>query len=822
MKYANIIFPLPFNNAFSYEIPIEIKKSVQVGVRVLVPFGKRILTGFVTELTDHPEVTKGIKKIIDVLDDSPLFDRDSLKFFEWLAEYYLCSTGEALKNIAPYGTELESKRRISADQDFCQQLLAEEKKQTSSRYKILRVLSNTPTITILALQKETRTKNIYSTLQSLREKGAITIHNEIEPPKVSIKTEKAVSLLMSPDEILELIPELERKAPKQAVILLYIFSAQETEISAKSVLDKTSAGYATLNSLADKGFIRIFDKEIERKFLETFSEIQKDISPTIQQKIAIESVSGSISQNEFKAFLLHGVTGSGKTQVYLELAARAIENGKNALILVPEISLTPQITSRFINRFGDIVAVLHSGMSLGERYDSWRGILSGKYRIVIGARSALFSPLKNPGIVIVDEEHDHSYKQFENIPRYQARDCAVALANFNSCPVVLGSATPSVESLYNVEIGKYQLLSLTERIDDAQMPTINLVTLKYEKSGKKQDSFISNELLDAIKTRILRKEGVIILQNRRGFATQIYCQDCGEIVQCHNCSVSMVLHLNMNHLKCHYCGETQKTPKACSVCGSLNLRYFGAGTQKVEDELEYHIPEARIARVDSDSIEGRGKLSRILTDFRDGALDILVGTQMVSKGLDFDHVTLVGVISAESTLWFPDFRAEERTFQLLTQVSGRAGRSKNPGIVIIQTYNQEHFVLQKVLRHDFAGFSKRELALRAEGGYPPFTRLCLIEIKDEDQKKSLGAINDFYKFLQPFANSVIITPPSPAVIDKLKNYFRFQILVKSERKNDASGKILRNAVREAFIRFNRESRFKDIRLVIDIDPYSMM
>lgn len=374
--------------------------------------------------------------------------------------------------------------------------------------------------------------------------------------------------------------------------------------------------------------------------------------------------------------MLHGVTGSGKTQVYIELARKAVAKNKDVIILVPEISLTPQITTRFINQFGDIVTVLHSRMSLGERYDSWRGIISGKYKVVIGARSALFAPLKNIGLIVVDEEHDQSYKQNDIVPKYNARDSAVIRAKFCNCPVLLGSATPSLESMYNALNNKYVLLELPERIDNAQLPTIKLVDLTIEKKKKRMESIFSKILLDEINDRIEKKESIIILQNRRGFATQVFCTDCGEVITCGDCSVPMIHHINKNILQCHYCNIARQVPKACPLCGSISLKFFGTGTQRVEDELEFYFPKLKIERIDSDAISKRDRLGEILNSFKNGEIDVLVGTQMVAKGLDFSNVTLVGVISAETTLWIPDFRADERTFQLLTQVSGRSGRSE--------------------------------------------------------------------------------------------------------------------------------------------------
>lgn len=819
--YAQVVFPLPFRNAFTYSIPEEFVDLVKVGVRVVVPFGKRILTGFVIGINQTTELKDKIKSIRDVLDDYPVFDENSLKFYEWISEYYISSLGEALKNSIPYGTEVESKRIVVVDRDYCAELLTKEKKQNSIKAKLLSILSQKEVIKISQLQKELKNKNLYTLLRNLEKLGAVSILNELEGAKVKVKKVKCVKLKKSIDEIYEYFPELEKKSPKQVVILLELISSRD-EVLLSELLKKTKTSSASVESLVKKGLVEIYEKEVERTYKETYQEEIKEITLTETQQNVINRISEALEQDKFETFLLYGITGSGKTQIYIELAKRAVAKGKSVIILVPEISLTPQITSRFINYFGNNVAVFHSKMSLGERYDTWRGIISEKYKIVIGPRSALFAPLKNIGLIVVDEEHDQSYKQQDISPKYHARDAAIMRAKFNNCPIVLGSATPSVESMYNALNGKYHLLELPQRIDKAQLPIIKLVDIGIEQKKKRMESIFSKTLLDEINNRISKKESIIILQNRRGFATQVYCNDCGEVILCPDCSVSMVHHINKNILKCHYCGIELPVPKACPVCGSLSLKFFGTGTQRVEDELAFYFPELKIERVDSDAIDKKGKLGEILNSFRKGEINMLVGTQMVSKGLDFSNVTLVGVISAETTLWLPDFRADERTFQLLTQVAGRAGRSEKQGEVIIQTQNSKNFVLQKVIQNDYKGFYEKEIQLRQKGEYPPFTRLGLIEIKDQNENRAKAAITEFASYLKKYEKGLKISPPTEAVIYKLKGFYRYQILIKSFKKTDPSGKLLRNAILNSYIEFNQKSKFKDVKLIIDIDPQSII
>jgi primosomal protein N' (replication factor Y) (superfamily II helicase) len=820
--FAEVVFPLPFRNTFTYSVPPEIEDLAKVGVRAVAPFGKRVLTGFIVNIQKKTNLQGKIKQLHDILDEKPVYSNNDLKFYKWISEYYICSLGEALRLGVPYGLEIESKRKIIIDKLICKKLSDLEKDKNSLKSKALYILSDRDEMNFSYLQKIIGRKNIYSLLKSLEKSGAVTMLDEIENAKVNIKTANIVKLAKPLSEVYLYLPELEQRYPKQLKILLEIISSNKKDISLTNLLKKTGVSRSSINSLLEKGLINIVEKEVDRKYSEMYEEEMVEFTLTTRQLAVIETIKTEINLNSFKAFLLHGITGSGKTQVYIELIKEVLDKKRTALILVPEISLTPQITARLLNNFGETVTVIHSRMSLGERYDSWRRILKGKSNVVIGARSALFAPLKNIGIIIIDEEHDQSYKQTEMAPKYNARDSAIVLATFNKCPVVLGSATPSFESMYNAEIGKYILLELPERIDNAKLPKIHLVNISIERKKKKMDTVFSPILLDKINDRLVKKEGIIILQNRRGFSTQIFCEDCNEIETCKNCSVPMVYHINKNYLQCHYCGQIRNVPSACTHCGSLNIKYYGTGTERVEDEIEFYFPKAVIKRVDSDSISRKSSLSKTLLEFSRGEIDILVGTQMVSKGLDFSHVTLVGVISAETSLWMPDFRADERTFQLLTQVSGRAGRSNIEGEVIIQTQNPDIFTLQKILQNDYIGFYHSELKTRQLKAYPPFTRICMIETTDPDENKAKGAIDDYYLELIPYNKWLNISPPTTALISKLKGNFRFNILIKSPRDTDFGGAILRKAILNAFVEFNRKSRFRDIKLIYDIDPQSII
>ena len=820
--FAEVVFPLPFRKAFTYKVPLELESDILPYKRVAVPFGKRVLTGFIIKTSQTTDIKGVIKEIQDVLDVKPIFNKTSIKFYKWLSEYYLSSLGEALKLGVPYGLDVESKKKIVVHQKVCEEILTGEKGKNTLKEKILTELYNREDISFSYLQKLIGKKNIYSAINSLEENSAVTVITEIDKGKVSIKKANFVKLIKPLSEVYAILPELERRSPKQMKIILELINKKNINISVADILKKTDSSQSSIKGLQKKGFIEIFEKEVERKYEEIYSEKPINFNLTSFQGEIIKTVEKSLKRKLFKIYLLHGVTGSGKTQVYIELIKLTLALKKTALLLVPEISLTPQITSRLKNNFGNDVAVIHSRMSLGERYDSWRKILNGKAKVVIGARSALFAPLKNLGFIVVDEEHDSSYKQIDSTPKYNARDAAIMLAKFNKCPILLGSATPSIESMYNAKNGKYKLLELKERVDNAKLPVIKLVNVLTEKKANRMENIFSRTMLDEIEERLKKNEGVIIFQNRRGFSTQVYCEDCSEIEICENCSVPLVYHINKNILQCHYCGLIKKLPNACTHCGSLAIKYFGTGTERVEDELEFYFSNARIRRVDSDSISRKNSLSKILYAFGNGQIDILVGTQMVSKGLDFSRVTLVGVIAAETSLWLPDFRADERTFQLLTQVSGRAGRSDKKGVVLIQTQNSSNPTLQKVLRYDYLGLYNDEIFHRKKLKYPPFVRLALIEVKDLNEKKAKAAIEELYKYLITYKKWLNISKPTYAIIAKIKRNYRFQILIKSEKETDPGGAILRKAILDSVTAFKQKSIFKDVKLLYDVDPQSIM
>lgn len=834
-KFAEIVFPLPFEKSFHYKIPDELVDLAKAGVRAVAPFGKRILTGFIINITDKIDIDiKELKSIEDIIDSKPIFDEKLFKFSKWVADYYFASLGEVLKAAVPYGSDVESKKSIVVDIEPIVEELEKLEGKDSNYSKLLKLLSaryidneeaGGNEFSISNLKKKYKAaggKNLNYNLNKVEEKGLCTFFVEKQKPKVAVKTENLIELKkMSVEDFSSILSSIEKRAPKQVDVLVTLFTAKEKSMFQKELIEKTNASGQILKALAKKKLIDIKPMEVKREYIEAYEEEKKNLILTEEQQNAFSIINETIQNNLFKTFLLHGVTASGKTQVYLELINEVLKKGKTAIYLVPEISLTPQVIRRIKNYFGEQVGVLHSRLSLGERYDEWRAIINQEYKIVVGPRSAVFAPLKNVGIIVVDEEHDHSYKQNDTIPYYNARDAAVVRATIEDAVVVLGSATPSMESYFNAQQNKYTLIELKKRIDDAILPTISFVNIIEEKKEDKLHGAFSQTLIDRIKEKTEKKEKVILLQNRRGFATYIICPDCGYTETCKNCSVTLTYHFFKKEYICHYCGFSKSEIEACPTCGSLEIKYKGVGTQRVEDELDQLIPNLRIARMDFDTTSQKGAFSRILSEFAQGNYDVLLGTQMVAKGLDFPNVTMVGVISAEASLMFPDFRSAERTFQLLTQVAGRSGRSKLKGEVVIQTLKPDNYVLQFVQKHDFTGFYMQELEERQSASYPPFHKIALIEFKGMNLNQVRKNAIDFFRLLKYDKNIVTVLGPTPAAIAKLNNRYRYHIILKSKRRVDPAGNYLHKVLKSAEVEFLKKFRTTNVKLLIDIDPVSL-
>lgn len=847
----DVALPLLINKTFVYKIP-EIEFNDIIGKRVIVPFGKRIITG-VTVGKFSGEQRDDIKPIIEVLDYQPIFDDNLLKLAKWIADYYYSSLGEVLKTAMPPDYSIQSINQIEIIKFPSDRELYDMQMRAPKRAKLLQIIiKNQGKISINSLQNEVGAKNIAPQLQSLEEHGFIKIITSFNK-----KREKTIPALKIPSEIIDneellqsIFNNIEKSSPKQTQLLSHLYVAQKQGrdyVLIKDILNQSKSndntqrfGKSVIKSLLDKKIIEI----IHIPFIPTIKQHQVlhkgelNFQLNNQQQIAFNKINNSIIQSVYKTFLLKGITGSGKTLVYFHLIRSALEMKKTALYLVPEISLTPQLIDRIENFFPGKVAILHSKLSDNERNTFFSEIYKGTYSIVLGVRSGIFAPLKNLGIIIIDEEHDASYKQEQTSPRYNARDCAIMRANIEQCPIVLGSATPSIESYTNATDGKYELLKIDERADGAVLPIIDIVDMrrKAEKNDKKSSgtTYFSQELVYKIKERIQRNEGVILFHNRRGFAPQLYCRDCGYVPMCKNCDISLTYHKLIDKLVCHYCGYSEPLPKICPVCGSNNLLTIGAGTERIEEELFQILKndgiDANIQRFDRDTSSSISQQRKILQNFMNGTIDILIGTQMLSKGIDIDRITLVGIINADLNLFFPDFRSYERTFQLITQVSGRAGRQKdNPGEVIIQTHNPDKEPIQFAANYDYEDFYNYEMIHRKSANYPPFTRFSKIEFQSYDLNEveskaetMSNLINQMYSKYRINKNAIEFLGPTTPAISRIRNYYRRIIFIKNNKSVDKNGKIMRKVISEVLQIYNEKYASNKVRVIIDIDLLSTL
>ncbi|HOJ38071.1 MAG TPA: primosomal protein N' [Ignavibacteriales bacterium] len=808
--FAEVAFPIPLYQNFYYNIPEEIENIVKIGSRVIAPFRNKYITGFVVNIINSVETDFEIKPIYDVIDIQPVLSEKQLQFYKFISEYYLTPLGEVLKLATLPGINIKLEDIIVPDHNIMSSLPA---KENSIKYKIISILSTIDKISLSELKKIVNKNNINGIIQELQNQKALEISTQIHEKNVKEKTIKFVKILKQKDEIYDILSKLDKRSLSQIELGIFIINNNIKEIEYQNLIEIANTTANAIKSLQRKNILEIIEKPISRKYDNIYTEEHKILELLPQQKIVFDEIKKSINDNKFQTFLLYGVTGSGKTQVYIELVNEVIKRNKNAIILVPEISLTPQITARFQNNFGNIVTFIHSKMSDSYKHDIWKGILKNKYKIVIGPRSALFTPLENIGIIIVDEEHDSGYKQTEQMPTYNARDLAIYKAKLYNAPVILGSATPSFESYYNCKIGKYKFLSITERVKNTQLPEIIITDLKSKNSNYE---YFSKIIIDKIENRLSNNEGVIILQNRKGFAPRVICKDCGNTHECPYCSVTMVYHLTTNLLKCHYCGYNFEFQHQCHKCHSNNFTMLGTGTEKIEDELETIFPDAKIVRVDSESISNKDKLPNILNDFKNRKIDILVGTQLLSKGLDFPHLTLVGVINADLLLAIPEYKTEERTMQILSQVAGRAGRDLTKGEVIVQTYKPQQDIFSYLIAHKYLEFVEKKLDERKKFKYPPYYKFIKFEIKSKNLQSAKSASLLLYNLLSKY--KLDIKKPTEAPIFKLNNYYRYQIILRNNPINDNNSYFLKKSVFETILEFNKQNKNEDIRLLIDVDP----
>lgn len=802
MKVAKVIVDVPvlsINQTFDYLIPEKFKGVVQPGMRVIVPFGPRKITGFVLAISDNTEIEK-LKPIIDLLDIEPVLTEELIDVGLWMAK----------ETLSFY---------ITAFQAMLPQLL---KSTYEKEIELIRYEGLPPVLKELFKDKkviyfdEVEDQNIpYNQLRTAIQDNLIKI-NYIVKSRITKKYVTIVSPAKDAKELQKEYDQLPKNAHRQKEILAHFIQHHEP-IDLPILMNVLKASRSSVQSLEKKGLLKLEKQEVYRNpYDDEKIKRTKPLSLTEEQALAIEPINRSIAENRHEVFLLHGVTGSGKTEIYLQAIEKVINQGKEAIVLVPEISLTPQMVNRFKGRFGSEVAVLHSALSAGEKYDEWRRIQQKEVKVAVGARSAIFAPFDNLGIIIIDEEHETTYKQEEQ-PRYHARDIAIYRGENYQCPVVLGSATPTLESYARAQKGVYTLLSLTKRTNNKPLPKVEIVDMRKELQSGNRTMF-SKKLTEAIIDRMNRNEQIVLMLNRRGFATFVMCRDCGFVEECPNCDIALTFHKRNNLLKCHYCSFEKLSPNRCSTCHSEQIRHFGTGTQRVEEALYKHIPGVKVIRMDVDTTRRKGSHERLLRKFENNEAHILLGTQMIAKGLDFQRVTLVGVLAADSMLHLPDFRSSEKTFQLITQVSGRAGRHDLDGEVIVQTYTPDHYSIRYASTYDFLKFYQEEMNIRRTFRYPPYVYLALLTISHPKEQKAIETTRQIVqKLMNHISKDTVILGPSPSPLVRIKNRYRYQCMIKYRYEPN-----LHTLISKIVDQYTQEIEREDLQIHVDMQPYQLM
>jgi len=817
-KFVDIILPLPLGNTFTYSVPAEWADEARIGMRVVVQFGKKkMYTGVIYLVHTVPPTVYKAKDIICLLDNEPILRRPQMKFWEWISSYYQAFLGEVYQAAVPAGLKLQSETQVCINPDY-----EAETPLTEREGKLLDALSDGKTIFVSELNKITEIKDVMPTLKQLLEKGAVEISEELTE-KYRIKTDTFVRLTedaRKEDHLRRLFDELGRAKKQLEVLMMYIdlskclLPSKQREVTRKELLEKSGASAATLNGLIERGALETYLKEIGRLDVSDIQTSEQFKLNDNQQRAYTEIENQFI---EKKVVLLHGVTSSGKTEMYIQMISKVLAEGKQVLYLVPEIALTTQLTTRLKRVFGKRLGVYHSKFSDAERVEIWNNVLNDKtYDVIIGVRSSVFLPFRQLGLVIVDEEHETSYKQYDPAPRYHARNAAIMLASMHGAKTLLGTATPSIETYHNALSGKYGLVELNQRHEEMAMPEILLVDTKEAYRKKQMESFFTPLLLEKIGKALQNHEQVILFQNRRGYAPFIECKACSYVPHCKNCDVSLTVHKIFNTLSCHYCGYTEPIPNICPKCGTPGSLYTkGFGTEKIEDEIKLIFPDARVSRMDLDTTRSKKSYDKIITDFEQYKVDILIGTQMVSKGLDFERVSLVGILNADNMLNFPDFRAHERAYQLMAQVSGRSGRKNKRGTVILQTSSPEHAIIGQVIRNDYKAMYATQCEERKLFKYPPFYRIIQIVLRHRDPNIVNQAANRLAADLRAVFGDRILGPNKP-VVSRVQNLYIKHILLKIE--NEASPEKAKEILRQITNQVLADSRFKSLWVNLDVDP----
>ena len=817
--FVDVILPLPLNSTFTYALPETPAGDVKVGCRVVVPFGgRKFYTGIVQSV--HCRKLEGyeVKEVADVLDARPVLLPLQFKFWEWMADYYLCTQGDVYKAALPSGLKLESETVVAFNPDFEPSGRLSEREQ-----KVLSQLEAEGETTVTRLAKECGLKNILSVVKSLLEKEAIVVKEELKrtyKPRTEVRV-RLTEAARNERRLHFFFDELQRRAPKQLDLLMKYLELSGSlgggsvrEVAKNELLQRAQATPAVFNGLVEKGVLEVYRQEVGRLDSSAVGDLQPLNPLNEHQAKAYRAITDVFRRKN--VCLLYGVTASGKTEIYIHLIAETVRRGQQVLYLLPEIALTTQITTRLRRVFGARLGIYHSKFPDAERVEVWQKQLSSQdYDIILGVRSSVFLPFRRLGLVIVDEEHENTYKQQDPAPRYHARNAAIMLASYYGAKTLLGTATPSLESWYNAQAGKYGLVELKERYTQIQLPEILPVDIKELQHKKRMNGPFSPLLLQHIREALAQRAQVILFQNRRGFAPMVECKVCGWVPRCKNCDVSLTYHKGLRQLTCHYCGYTVPVPRRCPACEGTDLRSRGLGTEKIEDDIRVLFPEARVARMDLDTTRTRAAYERILADFEQGRTDILIGTQMVSKGLDFEHVNVVGILNADTMLNYPDFRAYERAYQLMAQVAGRAGRKDKRGLVVLQTKSIDHPIIAQVMTNDFEGMASGQLAERQMFRYPPYYRLVYVYLKHRDEALLDTVAHAMADRLRVIFADRVLGPDKPPVA-RVQTLFIRKIVVKIE--TTASLPRVRRWLVEVQREVQADERFRSLLVYYDVDP----
>ena len=809
--YAEIIIPLALPKNYTWEIPSQLQDQVLVGIRVEVMLGaNKRYAGIVKNIIAKKPEDFNPKPILSVLDEAPVVYQNQLDLWTWMAKYYMCTEGEVMQAAIPSHLKISSESIFIYNEDA----ILDSHKLSDSEYILSEALQIKKNLSITEVQKLLDRKSVYPIVNKLIQKGICFVQENLND---KYKAKEETYLHLSPkyksESDLENLLNNWSRAPKQLELLLSFFHLQKTEgtVSQKAILEKSGASHAQLKALIEKEILISEKRKINRLGTAHIPGAQNLHTLSAQQKNAFDSILTQLETHP--VHLLHGITGSGKTQIYVALINEIVKRGEQALYMLPEIALTAQMIRRLKQYFGNSIAIYHSKFNPNERVDIWNKVKSGEIKIILGARSALFLPYKNLSLIIIDEEHDGSYKQQEPSPRYQARDTAIYYANQIKAKVILGSATPSVESFYNAEQKKYGYTHLTERFSKGELPSIQLIDTKKQPAGS---AILTPVLLAEIKNTIAQNKQVILFQNRRGYAAYLICETCGWIPHCKHCDVTLTYHKQKNLLSCHYCGATYPILTTCQACGKIHFRQKSFGTEQIEEKLNQALPGVIVARMDFDNVKGKNEHDQLIQQFEQKQIDILVGTQMVVKGLDFENVDLVGIVDADSLLNFNQYRVNERAFQMMEQVSGRAGRKNSNGKVLIQVSQVQHPIVQLLQQHDYLGFYKFEIQNRKQFAYPPFSRLMSILFKHKDNNICEEAANHFLNTLTPQIRPTVLGPAQP-LVNRVRNKYIWELCVKISTKSGELS-IAKQQLYHYIKLIEAHPRYKAVQIIIDIDP----